>query len=353
MNIKRMAVLVSKEFRYSSKNMVFFFAIIIPVVISLVISLMVGTLFAGLPRLGVADLGDSDLVENLSALDYIRLRLYQTPDALYEDVSIGALDMGIVLPPEFDSELERGAAPNLDLYTWGESLLRHRTTLGGTLVRQVLLLSGLEIPVETTTILLGDAPSVPWDVRLFPLIVIMTIVLGGTMLPATIIVQEKQKRTLQAMLVTPVTPVEAMAAKGIAGVLITIVMGLIILTLNNAWGGRPLLLIILLILSAMMAAIVGVIMGILIKDISTLFTAMKSIGIFLYAPAFLYIFPEVPAWIRQIFPTYYMIGPIVELSLHNAGWGEIFIDVLILCLLIMVMIAVTALILKRRNLFIT
>ena len=350
MNLKRLAVLVSKEIRYSAKNMVFFFAIIVPVVLSLVISLMVGT--AGRPRLGVADLGESRLVDNLSALDYIRLRVYQTPNALYEDVSIGALDMGIVLPADFDTALQHGATPYLDLYTWGESLLSHRTTLGGTLVRQVLLLTGTDSLVETETILLGDAPSIPWDIRLFPLIVIMTIVLGGTMLPATIIVQEKQKRTLQAVLVTPVTPVEAMAAKGIAGVLITIVMGLIILTLNNAWGGRPLLLLILLILSAMMAAIGGVIIGILIKDISTLFTAIKSIGILLYAPAILYIFPELPAWIRQIFPTYYMIGPIVEVSLNNAGWGEIAIDVLILCLIIIALLAAVALILKRRNLFI-
>ncbi len=351
MNLKRMAVLVSKEFRYSSKNMIFFFAIIVPVVLSLAISLMVGSLFAGRPRLGIADLGDSRLVENLSALDYIRLRVYQTPDALYEDVSIGALDMGIVLTTDFDTKLQQGDTPNLDLYTWGESLLNHRTTLGGTLVRQVLLLSGVDTLVETNTILLGDAPSIPWDVRLFPLVVIMTIVLGGTMVPATFIVQEKQKRTLQAVLVTPVTPVEAMAAKGIAGVLISIVMGVIILTLNNAWGGRGLMLLILLVLSAMMAAVGGVILGIMVKDISTLFTAIKSVGILLYAPAFLYIFPEVPGWIRQIFPTYYMIGPIVEVSLNNAGWGEIFIDVIILCLLIVMMLPLTALILKRRNLF--
>jgi hypothetical protein len=49
--------LVSKEFRYGSKNTIFFFAVIVPVALSLVISLLVGTLFAGRPRLGVADLG--------------------------------------------------------------------------------------------------------------------------------------------------------------------------------------------------------------------------------------------------------------------------------------------------------
>jgi ABC-2 type transport system permease protein len=350
MNLKRIAVLVSKEFRYSTKNMVIFFAIIVPVVLSLMISLMVGTLFAGRPRLGIADLGESRLVENMSEMDYIRLRIYQDPAVLYEDVSIGALDMGIVLPDDFDNALQRGDTPHLELYTWGESLLRHRTTLGATLVRQVIALSGMESPVETQTILLGDAPSVPWDVRLFPLVMIMTIVLGGTMVPATFIVQEKQKRTLQALLVSPVTPGEAMTAKGIAGVLISILMGVIILTLNAAWSGRPLLMLILLVLSAMMASAGGVILGMRVKDISTLFTAIKSIGILLYAPAIIYIFPEVPSWIMRVFPTYYMIGPIVEVSLNNAGWGVIAVDVLILCTLIIGMVAAAALLVRRIKL---
>lgn len=350
MNVKRIAVLVGKEFRYGSKNTIFFFAVIVPVVLSLIISLMVGTLFAGRPRLGVADLGQSRLVENLSSLEYIILREYDSADTLREDVARGALDMGIVLPANLDAEVERGDTPILDLYTWGESLLKHRTTLGATLVRQVITLSGMDTLVETNTILLGDAPNVPWDVRLFPLIVIMTIVLGGTMVPATFIVQEKQKRTLQALLVTPVSPGEALAAKGIAGVLLTVFMGVMILTINSAWGCQPVLLFTLLVLSAMMASAGGVILGLLVKDISTLFTAIKSIGILLYAPAIIYIFPEVPAWIRQVFPTYYMIGPIVEVSMNNAGWGEIALDVIILCVLIAVTIGVAAVIMRRSKL---
>lgn len=347
MNVKRIAVLVGKEFRYGSKNTIFFFAVIVPVVLSLVISLMVGTLFAGRPRLGVADQGQSRLVANLSEVAYLSLREYDSAAVLREDVARGALDMGIVLPANLDADLQRGATPILDLYTWGESLLKHRTTLGVTLIRQVITLSGMETLVETNTVLLGEAPSVPWDVRLFPLVVIMTIVLGGTMVPATYIIQEKQKRTLQALLVTPVSMGEAMTAKGIAGVLLSVIMGVMILTINGAWGGQPVLLLVLLVLSAILAAAGGVILGLLVGDISTLFTALKSIGILLYAPAIIYIFPEVPAWIRQVFPTYYMIGPIVEVSMNNAGWGEIYLDVIILCILIGVTIAAAAVIMQR------
>lgn len=350
MSIKRIAVLVSKEFRYGSKNTIFFFAVIVPVALSLFISLLVGTLFAGRPRLGVADLGASQLVENLSVLDYITLREYDSPGSLREDVARGALDMGLVLPATFDDQLQAGETPTLDVYTWGESLLKHRTALGATLVRESITLAGYDTLIETNTILLGEEASVPWDVRLFPLVVIMTVVLGGTMVPATFVVQEKLQRTLQALLVTPVSMGEALAAKGIAGVIISLVMGVIILTLNGAWGGQPLTLLVLLILSAMMASAGGIILGLLVKDFTTMFTVIKSIGILLYAPAIIYIFPEVPAWISRVFPTYYMIGPIVEVSLNNASWGEIYLDVIILCVLIAAMTAIIALTIKRINL---
>jgi hypothetical protein len=59
MKARRVAVLVGKELVYGSKNLMFIFAVVIPLLFSLIISLLVGTLFAGKPRLGVADLGSS------------------------------------------------------------------------------------------------------------------------------------------------------------------------------------------------------------------------------------------------------------------------------------------------------
>lgn len=349
MKLKRIAVLVSKEFIFGPKNLIFIFAVVIPVLLSLFISLMVGSLFAGKPRLGIVDQGQSQLVENLTKLDYLIVREYNTPTTLREDVGRGALDMGVVLPVGFDTDLRSDAKPRLELFVWGESLLKHRTLLGVTLVQQSIDLAGQTLSIKTNTIRLGEEASVPWDVRLFPLVVIMTIILGGMMVPATFIVDEKQKHTLQALIVTPVSLGEVLAAKGITGVLISVVMGSVILTINRAWGSHPMLMISLLVLSAMLAAAGGVILGILVKDISTLFTAIKSIGILIYAPAFIYIFPQIPEWVGHIFPTYYMIGPIVEVSLNHASWREVATDMVILCSLIVLTVVAAILIAKHSK----
>ena len=58
-------------------------------------------------------------------------------------------------------------------------------------------------------------------------------------------------------------------------------------------------------------------------------------------------FPQLPQWVARVFPTYYMINPIVEMSLHGASWGDIAGDVYVLCALIVAMIAVAALLARR------
>ena len=98
-----------------------------------------------------------------------------------------------------------------------------------------------------------------------------------------------------------------------------------------------------------MAVTFGVLMGALIKDINTLFAIIKAIGILLYAPAFIYIFPGIPQWIGKLFPTYYMIGPIMDVSQQDASWSQIASDVYILFALIIGLIALVAVIARRES----
>lgn len=347
MSISRIFTLVKKEFLYGSKNFIFFMAVFMPLIISLVISLLVGTLFSGKPRLGIFDQGASQLTVKMSQPDFLVTRTYTSEKQLRDDVERGALDMGLVLPADFDQVLQSGSAPSMDLFIWGESLLKHRTVLGVSLIRQVVALAGRDIPIRTELVLLGEEANVPWDVRLFPLVVIVSIMLGGMMVPATSLVEEKVKRTYRALLTTPATLNEVLAAKGITGVILAVFEGLLILTINNAFGTQPAALIAVMVVSGIFSAAVGVILGVLVKDINTLFTLLKSLGIFLYAPALIYIVPEIPKWIGQLFPTYYMLNPILELTMHNTPWVEIAPQVLILAGMTLVLMVCAGLLARR------
>lgn len=347
MNLNRVFVLVRKEFIYGSKGFIFVMALVMPVLLTLSISLLVGTLFSGKPRLGMFDRGESQLTVKMSQQELVLTDIYSSEEQMRSDVERGALDMGLILPAGFDAQLQAGAATSMDLLVWGESLLKHRTILAVSLIRQIIEVAGREIPVNAELVLLGEKANIPWDVRLFPFVVIITIFLGGMMVPATSLVEEKVKRTYRALLTTSASLVEILTAKGLTGVILALFGGFLILCLNGAFGTQPVVLIILLTIGSIFAAAVGIIMGVLVKDINTLFTIIKSLGIVLYAPAFVFMFPEIPQWPARLFPTYFVLHPIIDLTLNNASWADIAAEVYILVGLTIALIGVAGFLARR------
>lgn len=347
MNLRRVGVLLKREFVYGPKNMMFTFAIVVPVLLSLIVSLLLGTLFSGKPKLGIVDGGQSQIVAGLEGENYLVNRRYATVDDLTRDVEVGALDMGLVLPAGFDAAIHQGTKTILDIYIWGESLVKHRTVLIVAISNQIIALTGKDVPFDIVTTTLGDGESVPWGEQLFPFIVMITIFFGGSMIPASSLIEEKQKRTLRALVVTPASLGEIFLAKGLMGSIVSIVMGLAILALNQAFSAHPALLVLVLALSACLVVEIGLLLGALVKDISSLFTVVKGGGILLYMPLFVYLFPKIPQWIAKLFPTYYIIGPIIELSMRDGAWPDIAVDVFILIGLILALTAVVAAVIRK------
>jgi ABC-2 type transport system permease protein len=349
MSLKRISVLLGKELIWGPKNTLFIFAIVVPVVLTLLIHLLVGTFFSGKPRLGLFDGGQSQMVTGLQQMDALVLQTYESPDALYTAVESGVVDVGLILPAGFDEQIRGETAASLTIYVYGESLLRDRAFLGTTIASELRSLVGQESPVTIVTETLGDGQSIPWEERLLPFIVLMAVILGGTMVPATSLVEEKQKRTLTAVTTAATSLEEIFMAKGILGFVLSLGMGIVILILNRAFGAEPLLLVGLLALGAIMAVTFGVLLGAFVKDINTLFATIKGLGILLYAPALIYLFPSIPQWIGRLFPTYYIIGPIVDVTQNGAGWADIWLDVLILVLLNLVLVGVIAYVARQAR----
>ncbi len=349
MSVRRVAILLGKDFKYGSKGFIFIMAIVAPILISLVMTLVFGTFFSQTAKLGITDQGDSRLTGLMSALDSVQTRTYASADDLRRAVEAGAVDMGLTVPQGFDEEVSRGTAIVLPAYVWGESLAKNRGILLATINSAVRQLAGQEVPIHIETTTLGDTQSVPWNDRMLPLVLLYAVTMGGIMVPASLLVDEKQKHTLAALAITPTTLGDILAAKGLMGVIMALVMSIVIMLMNQAFGVQPGLLMIVLGLGAVMGALSGLVFGSLVKDINTLFAAIKAIGILLFAPAIFYMFPQLPQWIGRIFPTYYMLAPIVEISQRGGGWSAIATDVFILIGLNIVLVGVVILTLKKTK----
>jgi len=349
MSLKRVGILLGKELWQGPKNFIFIWILVVPIVLSLAVSLIFGTLFTEKPKLGIVDEGSSQLVTIIKETTSLITKEYDTVSEIKQAAESGAVDMGIVLPEDFDSAVRQGEETEIIAYIWGEPLAKNRTVLGVTIANLVRELAGQEAPVEIEAITLGDEVSIPWNDRLLALIVLMAVFLGGLFLPATSVINEKEKRTLEALVITPTTIGDVFAAKGLLGIILSLFMGVVILILNQAFGSEPMLLLLVLALGAIMAGEIGLLCGALIKDVTSLFAIWKAGGILLFGPAIIYMFPQIPQWIGRLFPTYYLLQPIIEISQRGGGWPDIAINVFILAALDLLLLGVVMFILRRTK----
>jgi ABC-2 type transport system permease protein len=339
MSLRRILILFKQELTRGARGFFFIFSLAMPLILSFVVSALFGSLFAQKPEIAILDQGHSAVTEKFASLDSVTLREYSQESELIQAVQNGVADLGLVLPANFDTALVDGSPTRLDVFVWGGSLLKDRAVLATSLIEFLREINGQEVPVNITTATVGDQINVPWEDRLLPFLVLISIMLGGSILPAFSLVAEKEKRTLTAITVAPPTLNEVFVAKGAVGALVGIVSGLLTLFINQAWGPQPVLLVLVLSLGAIFAAAFGVLIGALLKDVNTLFATTKSMGILLYAPAMFYMFPGLPHWIAKVFPTYYVSAPVLAISQSAAGWSQIAPDVYILLALILLMFA--------------
>lgn len=314
-----------KEFRLGPRGLMFVFLIILPLAITLVVRLIFGDLLFSPPQLGIVDHGDSVLVSRATESDALEVTLYGSEDALRDAVSQRVEDAGLVLQAEFDVLVRSGQKPRLQLFLNGETSETDQTVLLVTVIDLVREVAGSPAPLTVETVIVDDGPTVPLVDRIVPLLVLLAITIAGVFLPASTIVQEREARTLHAILVTPVRVSEVMLGKGVAGFALAFGMGALTLVLNGITG-QTVSLLVVLVIASIMSVEVGLLLGAAVSDMATLFSVWKGGGIILFAPAILFLFPGAPEWIARIFPTYYFLGPLYEIVVHGSTIGSQALD---------------------------
>jgi ABC-2 type transport system permease protein len=345
-NVRR---LLGKELRLGPRSPFFLWALVLPVFITLLVQLVFGSLFDPSPRLGIVDLGDSAIVDEALALEGIEVTVLDVEEMLLDMVEGNALDAGLILPPGFDEAVVAGRRPLLELYVGGESLASNRILIALTALDLVRGVAGEPAPVEVEVVALGEA-TLDLSVRLLPLLVVFAVAIAGAMVPASSLVDEKERHTLEALLTTPVTVQDVFVAKGSLGVGLAVLTGVMTLLLNGALGGAWVATILALALGGLMMAEFGLMLGAWARDSNTMFAAWKGGAILLIFPVIFPIFPDLPQWIARLGPTFYFLDPIFRISVEGAGLAQVRLELIVaagICLALVPVVAAMARRLER------
>jgi ABC-2 type transport system permease protein len=321
-NPNRSWQVLRKDLRLGPRSPLVLWALVLPIALTLLVRGVFGDLFADEPRLGLVDQGSSAVTAAALDLDGVEVRLLDDPAALEAEVRDGRLDAGLVLPAGFDEAVVGGDRPALPLWLSGESLPSDRALLTVSLLGVVRDVSGAEATVAVEVVEVGEA-GLPIDLRLLPLLVLYAVAIPGGMVPAASLVEEKEHGTLHAVLTTPTSIGEVLAAKGALGVLLGVVAGLMTLAMNDAFGPAPLAVLLAVVLGAVMMAELGLILGAWARDTNTLFAAWKAAGLVVFLPAIFFLWPDLPAWPAYLMPAYYFLQPAYAVGVEGAGLADV------------------------------
>lgn len=193
---------------------------------------------------------------------------------------------------------------------------------------------------------LGGTPLPPRD-RLRPLLAVMLIMIE-TMGLATLISTEIERRTINAVLVTPATVFDVFTAKGIAGMSLAFGQSALFMAIVGGLDNQPLVVLAALFLGALLVIAAGFIIGALTKDMLSVLAWSMPVIIIFVIPTLAVAFPgSVSGWVEAL-PTYYLVDTVHKASSFSYGWGDVWQNLVILAGFDLLMLSAGVLFLRRR-----
>jgi ABC-type Na+ efflux pump permease subunit len=219
------------------------------------------------PTLLVYDAGNSSLVAALEGSSAVKLAEYPSQEELEQRIRSGDdADLGLVIPADFDQLLDSGEEPMLEgtMVHWvsepaaNELVSRVEQEITGLVGQPVQInLDGNRVYLEPETVVPGSAS------HMASITLLMALTLVGLGVTPHLMFEEKQTRTLDALLVSPATSGQVVLGKALAGLFYSLTVTLAVLALHASlithWG--PALAAV--IAGSLFTVAIGLLLGIL------------------------------------------------------------------------------------------
>lgn len=258
------------------------------------------------------------------------IRDREAGDEKPEDATRLSVDIGVAFPQSFIADVAAGTeGVTVTVYSDAAAPPEIENAMTSFVREAAYQLAGRDLPVtmpDEDTIVLGvdrAGDQVSYRDKLVPMLAFM-ILLIETFSMTSLISVEVLQRTVSAVLVTPARIADILAAKSIFGTSMALVQGLIVLGLVGAFTSQNWwLLVIAILLGSMMFNGVAMIVGSAGKDfLGQLFYAM-AFTVPLILPAFSVLWPGSAALWVQAIPTFPVLDSLVNITLYDAGWAEV------------------------------
>jgi ABC-2 type transport system permease protein len=220
----------------------------------------------------------------------------------------------LVVPANFDADIAAGKQPELTIYVNNKKNIIEQATFRQLMEQQVLSLVKHPPPARVVWIDLAKERS-PQKARalylnqmILPLLLLLGFAMAGAMVVPLLLVEEKEKRTLDFLLTSPASLTEIIAGKALTGVVYSLLIAGLLLAINHKLIGNWPMTLLTILLGVLFVVAIGLLMGSLFRNTMQVNTWAGLVLLVLLAPSFPA--PGLPAALEtamHFIPTYYFI----------------------------------------------
>lgn len=212
-------------------------------------------------------------------------------------------------------------------------------------------LIGYELPADFRATVIGTdmaGQQIPMKDRLRVVLLTFVFLLELFSL-GNLLMEEIQKKTALALLVTPVSLGDFISAKAITGILNTFFLGLLMALLLGVLSASTwLAILVLILLGAAMMVGVAFIVGSLSRDFISMSMIAMIPFVVLVIPGFLALYPGFDSPIMKAIPTYWLLEPINGILNYGKGLSDYTMSLVYILLFIVAFFVLGFVILRRR-----
>lgn len=357
MNFGVLSAITRKDVVDAIRNRYLLTALVTPLFVALLFRfLLPGVNSRDLFTVMVHDAGSSTLISELRKTPQIKVVDAGSADVMATEVEKRDAVGGLVVPANFDADVTAGKQPELAVYLNNKKSTFEQTAFRRVLTQQVRSLVKQTEPARVKWIEIDQETSAQTDGRglgleqmLLPLLLILTFGMTGALVVPLLLVEEKEKRTLDFLLSSPASLKEIVASKTLTGVVYSVLIAGLLLYLNRSLVGNWPLTLLTIGLGLVFVVAIGLLMGSLLENTMQVNTWASSILLVLLVPSF----PSLglPGFLEtaiKIIPTYYLTEAL-KISLGGSTSSRIWLHLAVLlgCTVIAFLAAVWAL--HRRH----
>jgi len=199
-----------------------------------------------LPRLLLYDAGNSALAMQLEESPQLQLYAYDSQEQMERAVTrADNLELGLVFPADLDRRLAAGETVQLDGYAayWINAAkveeLRQLVEDEISFYVESASLSGASVEIKTEISRLYPLdPTTPGSGFLVSVAIVLVLTMLGMLIVVHLMIEEKQTQTLDALMVSPASPLQMLLGKAVTGVTYCLIGIVAVYAFNGAYITR-------------------------------------------------------------------------------------------------------------------